>query len=145
AAASGLFALVFVVGIVVGPTAGRASDRYSRTGTVLACLVCGVAGVGGLLGLSGLPALGASVVVAAAGLTALFPVMQAFLLDRFPDGSTGGDLGAVKAVYTGVGALGPTFVGVVAGRASYAAGFAVLGGLLVVGLALTVRLHLHER
>lgn len=143
--ASGLFALVFVVGVVVGPTAGRASDRHSRTGVVLGALVAGVVGVGGLLALSGPPALAASVVVAATGLTALFPVMQAFLLDRFPSGSAGGDLGMVKAVYTGVGALGPTFVGVVAGRASYAAGFAVLGGLLVVGLALTVRLHVDER
>lgn len=66
------------------------------------------------------------------------PVMQAFLMDAFPDGSMGGDLGATRTVYIGLGSLGPTYVGFVAGRASYVTAFSGLLACLVVSAVVVV-------
>jgi hypothetical protein len=61
-------------------------------------------------------------------------------MDTFPDGSMGGDLGATRTVYLGLGSLGPSYVGFVAGRVSYAAAFAGLLGCLLVSAAIVVGL-----
>jgi MFS family permease len=120
--------MLFAIGVVVQPLSGSASDRVDR-------LV--VAGVGTLLSLVGLGALllagsfwpiVAGILAYAAGLMAVTPVLQAYLMDVFPDESKGGDLGAFKTVYEGLSSLGPTYVGVVAGAASFDVAF---GGFLV--------------
>jgi MFS family permease len=54
---------------------------------------------------------------------AFTPVLQAYLMDIFPESSKGGDLGAFKTVYEGLSSVGPTYVGVVAGLWSYALAF----------------------
>jgi hypothetical protein len=59
---------------------------------------------------------------------AFTPVLQAHLMDVLPDASKGGDLGAFKTVYEGLSSVGPTYVGVVVGFASYDVAF---GGFLV--------------
>jgi len=59
-------------------------------------------------------------------------VMQSYLMDAFPDDSAGGDLGAMRTVYIGLGALGPTYVGTVATAADYRVAF---WGLVVALLA----------
>ncbi|MFC7082034.1 MFS transporter [Halorussus caseinilyticus] len=139
--ASGGFAALFVVGAAVKPVAGSLGDRFPRAGVAAGALVVAALALAGLLAASGTLAVGAAVVVFAAGLMAYPPVMQALLMDTFPDGSMGGDLGATRTVYLGLGSLGPSYVGFVAGRVSYAAAFAgLLVGLLVsaaivVGLA----------
>jgi hypothetical protein len=61
-------------------------------------------------------------------------------MDTFPDGSMGGDLGATRTVYLGLGSLGPSYVGFVAGRVSYAVAFAGLLGCLLVSAAIVVGL-----
>ena len=52
------------------------------------------------------------------------PVMQAYLMDSFPTDSMGGDLGAMRTVYIGLGALGPTYVGAVAELLDFRGAFA---------------------
>ncbi|MFB6173535.1 MAG: MFS transporter [Halobacteriales archaeon] len=122
--ASGGFAALFAVGIVVQPLSGTVSDRWDRR------LVAGIATVSSFVGLAvivlaGSPApIVAGIVLYAAGLMAFTPVLQAYLMDIFPDASKGGDLGAFKTVYEGLSSLGPTYVGVVAGAASYGLAFA---------------------
>jgi MFS family permease len=74
----------------------------------------------------------AAVAVFAVGLLAFPPVMQSYLMDAFPDSSAGGDLGAMRTVYIGIGALGPTYVGATATLASYDLAF---WGLVVALLA----------
>jgi hypothetical protein len=49
-------------------------------------------------------------------------------MDIFPDQSKGGDLGAFKTVYEGLSSLGPTYVGVVVGVATFDVAF---GGFLL--------------
>lgn len=129
--ASGAFAALFGVGIVVKPVSGNLADRVGRTRVALASLVVGVAGLALLAVATTLPTIGAGVLVFAAGLMGFSPAMLAYVMALFPSKSMGGDFGGVRTVYLGVGSLGPTFVGVVAGTASYTAGFLGLLGCLV--------------
>ncbi|WP_435177339.1 MFS transporter [Halorussus sp. AFM4] len=138
--ASGGFAALFLVGAVVKPLAGSLGDRFPRAAVAAGALAVAAGALAGLLAASGTVAVGLAVVAFAAGLMAYPPVMQALLMDTFPDGSMGGDLGATRTVYIGLGSLGPSYVGFVAGRASYEAAFAGLLGCLLVGAAVVVGL-----
>ncbi|MFB6148051.1 MAG: MFS transporter [Halobacteriales archaeon] len=121
--ASGGFATLFAVGIVVQPLSGTISDRWDRR------LVGGLATLVSLLGLGllilapSVPLIWAGILVYAAGFMAFPPVLQAYLMDIFPDTNKGGDLGAFKTVYEGLSSIGPTYVGVIAGFASYTLAF----------------------
>jgi predicted MFS family arabinose efflux permease len=138
--ASGGFAALFVVGALVKPLSGSLGDRFARATVAAGALVVAAVALTGLLAASGTLAVGVAVVVFAAGLMAYPPVMQALLMDTFPDGSMGGDLGATRTVYLGLGSLGPSYVGFVAGRVSYAVAFAGLLGCLLVSAAIVVGL-----
>lgn len=134
--ASGGFAALFAVGVVVQPLSGILSDRWDRR------LIAGGATLVSLVGLtllivaeSQLPIL-AGILLYAAGLMAFTPVLQAYLMDIFPDDSKGGDLGAFKTIYEGLSSLGPAYVGVVAGIASYAVAFQGLLGCLALSAAI---------
>ncbi|MFB6298732.1 MAG: MFS transporter [Halobacteriales archaeon] len=130
--ASGGFATLFAVGIVVQPLSGTLSDRWDRR------LVGGVATLLSLLGLGvlivapSLTLIWAGILIYAAGFMAFPPVLQAYLMDIFPETNKGGDLGVFKTVYEGLSSIGPTYVGVVAGAASYTLAFS---GFLVCLLA----------
>ncbi|MDY6819470.1 MAG: MFS transporter [Halobacteriales archaeon] len=139
--ASASFALVFVVGSVMGPLAGRLSDLFPRLRVVLGALFVGIIGLLGML-LGGAAAVViVSIVAMSMGLASLFPVMGAYFMDLFPDRSVGGDFGAAKTVFSGLGSIGPTYVGIVAASRSYTIAFAGLLVLLVlaVGVLLTLQ------
>jgi MFS family permease len=130
------FGALFVVGVVVKNLAGSLSDRVPRSTVAPAALALAALGLVAVV-LSSTPvAVTAGVVAFAAGLMAFPPVMQAYLMDAFPDDSAGGDLGATRTVYIGLGALGPTYVGGVASVVSYDAAFAGLVGCLAVSASL---------
>ncbi|MFB6170292.1 MAG: MFS transporter [Haloarculaceae archaeon] len=131
--ASGGFALLFAVGMVVQPVSGRLSDRFSRTAVAGSALVVGALGVGLLVLTTSLALLGIGIAMLAAGMMTFPPVVQAYLLDVFPDSSVGGDFGAFRTMYKLLASLGPTYVGVVAERASYGVAFAGFGGCLLAG------------
>ncbi|MFB6106712.1 MAG: MFS transporter [Halobacteriaceae archaeon] len=138
--ASAAFGLLFVVGTVVSPVAGGLADRVARTAVAAAALAVAAAGLAGVLLAPGRPTVVAGVVVYAVGIRAFPPAMQAYAMDLFPAESMGGDFGALKTVYTGLGSLGPAYVGVVAQRADYAAAFAGLVGCLVLGFGTVLAL-----
>lgn len=128
--ASGSFALVFVVGIVAGPSAGRLGDWLPRTHVVVGAPILG--GIG-LLVLLCADSVGGALVgigLTSVGLWAYFPSIHAYLGDILADESLGGDFGLIKTAYTGLGSLGPTYVGIVAGQTSYPLAFAGLVGCL---------------
>lgn len=138
ALAGGVFAMLYVVGMFVGPAAGSVGDRFSRVGVAAGMLSVGMVGLGGLL-LAGAPlTVTGSVLVFALGMRGFPPVMQAFVLDVFPDESMAGDFGALKTIYTGVGALGPAFIGLVADRSSYALAYLAPMASLLVGVAIVL-------
>lgn len=126
------FAALFGVGAVAKPTAGALSDRVSRRLLTVGALVLGAVALAGVVLADSPAAAVAAVVVFAVGLLAFPPVMQSYLMDAFPDGSAGGDLGAMRTVYIGLGAIGPTYVGTTATVANYDAAF---WGLVVALLA----------
>ncbi|MDX1746161.1 MAG: MFS transporter, partial [Halobacteriales archaeon] len=81
------------------------------------------------------------VVVFAAGLMAYPPVMQSYLMDTFPTDSMGGDLGAMRSIYIGLGAFGPTYVGAVTDAISITTAFAGLVVALVVSAGVILSLE----
>jgi predicted MFS family arabinose efflux permease len=143
ALAGGGFAALFVVGAVVKPLSGAASDRVGSKATVgVAALVLGATALGATIAVEAKPLVAAGVVAFAAGLMAFPPAMQAHLMDAFPDASMGGDLGAARTVYIGLGSLGPTYVGFVAERAGYVPAFVGLVACLLVAAGLVFALEL---
>jgi MFS family permease len=134
--ASGAFAALFAVGIAVKPVAGGLGDRRTHAGVAAASLAVGIAGLSGVIALGTDLLVVGAVVAFAAGFMAFPPVMQTYLMTTFPDDSMGGDMGATRTVYLGVGSLGPAFVGFVAERGGYAPAFAALTGCLAAAVAL---------
>lgn len=132
--ASGGFALVFTVGALVKPGAGLLGDRFGCATVAAGALLLGIGGLTGMLVAEQTPVIFLGIGVFAAGLMSFPPVMQAFLMDMFPDESKGGDLGAMRTFYIGVGSLGPTYVGYVAGLQSYTVSFAGLAVCLVLSV-----------
>ncbi|MEF8841089.1 MAG: MFS transporter [Haloarculaceae archaeon] len=138
ALASNAFAAFFVVGMLVNPLAGGLGDRFGPLRVATAAGLVSATGVGLLVLAEGQATALVGVAVLAAGLTANWPVMLAYMMDAVPAESVGGDFGAVGTVFIAVGSLGPGYVGVVAERAGYAVAFAGLGVCLVAyaGVAL---------
>lgn len=121
--ASAGFAVVYIVGIVVGPLAGVLGDRFAKL--PVAAVSVSIAALGMVIMLLGtsLITISFGIVLVAIGIWAFPPVMQATLMDVFDDVSMAGDFGAVKTVWMILGSLGPSYVGFVAGLWSYSLGF----------------------
>lgn len=125
--ASGGFAALFAAGIVVQPMAGTFSDWWDRRLVAGAATGLSLIGLVVLLTTHRFVPIVTGIVLYAAGLMAFTPVLQAYLMDIFPQATKGGDLGAFKTVYEGLSSLGPTYAGVIAGIAGYTVAF---GGFL---------------
>lgn len=121
--ASVAFGVLFVTGMIVKPAAGKLSDRVSRPVVSATAVTFGGLGIGMLVLGPSVNLVVIGVVVYAIGHKAFGPVMQAYLMDLFPDASMGGDLGATRTVYTGFGSLGPMYVGYLGDTLSYTAAF----------------------
>lgn len=134
--ASGGFAVFFGVGMLVKPVAGVVGDRVGRATVAIGSLGVGLAGLASVVALDHPVGIFLGIVVYAAGLMSYPPVMQAFLMDLFPDESMGGDLGGMRTVYIGLGSLGPTYVGVVAGMSSYTVAFLGLAPCVLASAAI---------
>jgi predicted MFS family arabinose efflux permease len=122
--ASAAYALRFVVGIVAKPASGYLGDRISRPGIAIVSLVLTGGGIGLLvIAPTGAAAIG-GVVLYAFGQKSFGAPMQAYLMDSFPDGTMGGDLGATRTTYMGVGSLGPATIGYLADAISFSVAYA---------------------
>lgn len=143
--AAALFAVVFLVGVWAKPLAGLVSDRVPRRAVGVAGLALAVAALVGVVVASRLWVVIGAIALFALGYKALFPVADAVLLDAAPDDNTGGDLGAARALFLGVGALGPVYVGSVAAAADYTVAFVGLAVCLLVAAGLLARGLLRTR
>lgn len=130
------FAVLFGVGAVVKPLAGGLGDELPREWLTPAALGLAVLSLVAIVAVSNPWLAVAGVVLLAVGLMSFPPVMQAHLMDAFPDDSAGGDLGALRSAYIGIGSLGPTYVGAVADAIGYGVAFLGLAGILSVGVVL---------
>jgi predicted MFS family arabinose efflux permease len=136
------FAVLFLVGAVVKPTAGTLGDRTDSRRLAAVSMSLGALALAGTIVLDGVLAIGLALAVFAAGLMAVPPVLQAYLMDVFPDGSMGGDLGAMRTTYITLGSVGPTYVGVVGQYASYRVAFAGLVASLIVSGSILLAMSL---
>lgn len=145
ALASTGFAVLFGVGMTVKPISGALGDRIGRTTVAVSSLLLGFLGLVGLLLAEHTALIFAGIVVFSAGLMSFPPVMQAYLMDLFPDESMGGDLGGMRTLYIGVGSLGPTYVGYVGGAANYTVAFAGLTVCLLGGAGIVAAYEFRYR
>lgn len=138
ALAGAAFAALFVVGTVAKPMAGYLGDEYGHVPVAVGSfLVCSV-GLGVVVLGSTVAIIGVGVVAFASGLLAIPPLLLAILMDIFPSESRGGDLGATRTVWIGVGSLGPTYVGFVSQHLTYASAFVGLIGFMLLSGAFVV-------
>jgi MFS family permease len=140
--ASGGFAAMFVVAIVVMPLAGRFGDRIARVPVAAVALGVAVVGFAAIIVAPSVPLVLGSILLFSVGIWAFPPVMQVHLLRQFPEASMGGDFGALRMLYIAFGSLGPMYVGFLAEVANYTTAFAGLVVVLAVAAVLTARLAL---
>lgn len=141
--ASSSFALVYAVGIVAKPVSGTLSDRMPRPPVAGGSLVLAAIGmfVVVLAPVQWLVIVG--IVGYALGQRGVPPALQAFLMDRFPDETMGGDLGAMRTIYMSLGSLGPGFTGFVASTVGFVPAYLSLllffltGGLIILWFSKT--------
>ena len=143
AIAGGGFAALFAVGIVVQPVSGTISDWWDRRVVAGLATVLSILGLSLLLVSTRLTLVVVGIILYAAGLMAFTPVMQAYLLDRFPEASKGGDLGAFKTIYEGLSGFGPAYVGITAGLIGFSWSFG--GFVLCLLVSGTIIFGLHFR
>lgn len=139
--ASVAFGLVYLVGVVAAPLAGILGDRIGKLRTGVGVLLCSLIGLSAVLIVEFGLLLWISIILLAVGFRSFFDLTQAFLMDAFADETMGGDLGAAKTTWSGLGSLGPAYVGWVAGWSSYTVAYTglVFCVALSLGLILLIR------
>lgn len=132
------FGALFVASILLSPVAAAAGERVGYAAVAATLAAAGGIGLGLLLVAESLAAAGVAVCVVAAGFGPFLTVIEAYLVEIFPLASTAGDFGAARAVYVGLGSLGPGAVGVAVSHVGYTAAFA--GLLCCAGVSVAVLL-----
>jgi MFS family permease len=133
-AANTSFALIYVIGIFVMPVAGKFGDRFGYRLFSMFALISAILGLSLIVVTDVTVLIITGLIMFAAGIRSFSPLMQAYFVTIFPDNRMGGDFGATKTVYNGVGSLGPLYIGVVADLFNYTVSFASLIVFLVASL-----------
>lgn len=136
--ASAGFAVIYITGIGIGPVAGMLGDRMQKLPVAVGAVFLMISGLSIIVSFDTSLAIGSALVIFAVGFWSFPPVMQAYLMGTFADDSMASDLGAFKTIYSGIGSLGPTYIGVVASWWSYTAAYSGLIACLLISLALLV-------
>lgn len=132
------FAVIYVTGIGIGPLAGIVGDRIQKLPVAAGAVLFMTCGLLIITSFSSPLAIGIALVIFAVGFWSFPPVMQAYLMGTFADDSMASDLGAFKTIYSGIGSLGPTYIGIAASWWSYTAAYTGLIGCLLVSLFLLI-------
>lgn len=132
------FATLFSVGAIATPISGAIGDRFGNLRTILSTICFAGVGLVALTFSSSLFVLFFGVVLFAIGLLGFWPVLIAYLMSVFPEGTRAGDYGAVGTVYFGVGSLGPTYVGLFGEHATYTGAYVGFIGCLLACILLVL-------
>lgn len=143
--AGNVFALVLLIGVVTKPAAGVLGDRFGEVAVASAMPALCALGVGIFVVTEGTVAVVLGVIVYAVGLAAYFPLMSTHLINILPTRSQGGDFGAARTVFFGVGSVGPAFVGATADSIGYAIAFWAFVGCLIACSTVTASLRPSHR
>lgn len=133
--ASNAFAAIFLVGVLVKPSSGYVGDRFGFTTVAMGMPVLSAVGLLTLVFGQSRATLAVGVLAFAVGIAAYYPLMSTHLMNSFPDESRGGDFGAARSVFFGVGSLGSVFVGALSEVANFSTAFLLfVAGLLVCAI-----------
>ena len=133
------FGILFLGAVVTLPISGFLGDRFGYMAVAVSGLIISLIALLGFLFSSNAAIILLCVFGFGIGIWGFPPVIQAFLMTHFPTESMGGDYGAFKTVYAGVGSLGPAYVGYVAGVLDYLTAFLGLIVFLVVAMVIFYR------
>lgn len=133
-----LFALLFLVGIGSNLLTGRVSDRFPVPYIVAVVAVITSFGLLLVIYVETVVLLVLGVSILGAGLAAIWPALQSYMMDLFPEETKGGDYGAFSASYVGLASLGPSAVGLVADQFDFTVAFLGLAGCLLVSSVLAL-------
>lgn len=136
--ASNAFAGLFVVAAVVTPLAGSLGDRLGHARVGILTPLVGSVGLSVILLFDGRIAIIAGIAILASGIGSFWPLLYAHLMDALPDQDMGGDFGATRTVFMGLGSFGPAYVGTMVDRAGYSVAFAGFVGCLIVTTGLLI-------
>ena len=131
--ANGTLSVLFLMGMLVKPAAGWASDLVGRRPLVVGSLFAAGCLLACLALLARQPVAVVLAVAAFGGALMTFqPVMQAYLMDWFQGSSEGGAFGLARLTYAVIASAGSTVVGVGSETLGYDTVFAGLAGCLVL-------------
>jgi len=136
--ANNLFALLFLVGIGSNLLTGRVSDQYPVPYIVAVVAIITSAGLVIVIYAETVLIIVLGVSILGAGLAAIWPALQSYMMNLFPENTKGGDYGAFSAGYVGLASLGPSVVGLVADEFSFGVAFLGLAGCLIVSAILAL-------
>lgn len=143
--ANATFTGMFVVGSVSRPTTGVLGDRYGHLRISVLTTVIGAIGLGILLAAESFSVAVVGTALFGAGIAGFWPTTLTMISRVFPDDSIGGDFGASRMVYVGIGSLGPAYIGYVAEQMSYTVAFlGLIVCLLASGTVIARQLYLER-
>jgi MFS family permease len=136
--ANGIYASMFVIGIFINPITGRLGDErgYFTIIIGMGSLACG--GIVTMVVADPRSVALVGALCSTFGLVGIWPAVNTYFIEQFPDASYAGDFGAVRATFLGFGSLGPTFVGGVAESFDYVVAFAGLFAVLLCSLLIWI-------
>lgn len=135
-----LYSLLFAMTVSQTVT-GELGDRIGKLAVSAVLFAMMALGLGGLLVVDSPRALAAVTVVAGLGFHGFRPVRDAYLMEIIPEGVSGGTLGGVRTLMTGMGALAPAMIGVLSDTVGFAVAFAIVAGVTVAAGSVTLRLR----
>jgi len=138
--ANNLFALLFVIGIGSNLLAGRVADRFSVPRLIAAVALVTACGLVGVVYAEQRAVLIAGIVVLGAGLAAIWPALQSYMMNLFPDDSKGGDFGAFSTGYGVIASFGPSIVGFTVDQLNFVVAFLSLACCLLISAGLAGQL-----
>ena len=137
--ASGLFGLLFAVGVVAKPLAGVAYDRVGIRRSLPIVLGGSIVGFAILPVVEGFWPL-VVVTVLISTMLGSGAITQSYLAETIPSDIQGTGLGAVRSTASTMGAMGPVLFGAVAERGYFNEGYVALAVLVGIITLLTLRL-----
>mgnify|MGYP002760162999 CR=1 FL=1 len=142
--ASLTFALIFIVGLIIKPSAGMLGDRLSRIGIAITGLLIAAVALSVVTVISTPIYIWIITSILAIGYKTGFPLADAIILDGAPSDGMGADLGAARALFLGANAIGPAYVGIVATYANYEIAFGGLAVCLLFAAAILARQRINS-
>ncbi len=136
--ASNAFIAFFLLAAVTRIGSGYFGDRMRYLVVGLAAALIAVSGLVVLFLSPSRLVTALGLVLLAVGLTGYMPVINAAMMDHFPDTSMGGDYGAARSIFILLGSVGPSYIGVLGARFDFNIAFLALAPVMLINAGVVV-------